>query len=109
MQRIKRIITITAISAVAAASVPAIAAAAPITGSGLTRSVSATTAVADTNTGSGSGSGTKQQYCGAVQDLVNTTVQLGMAAGGYGTAAGQATLKLAGAIYDAGLSAGCGQ
>jgi hypothetical protein len=54
VQRIKRIITITAITAMTAGSVPAIAAAAPNTGSG-----------------SGSGSVTPQQVCGGIRAIHN--------------------------------------
>jgi hypothetical protein len=83
MQRFKRIITLTAITALTAASVPTIAAAA-------------------TNTGSGSAKGgtSKQQVCDAMPGIVNTLGSIGGAMD-LGSAAQRVVQHVQQALYDA--------
>jgi hypothetical protein len=85
MQRIKRIITVTAIAAA-------------------TTGASAGIASAETNTGKGSTGPTKQQVCDALPGIVNTLAAIGGAMD-LGSPAQRVTQAVQQAIYDAGSKA----
>jgi hypothetical protein len=85
VQRIKRIIAVSAIATAAAASVPAIAS-------------------AETNTGKSPTGPTKQQVCDALPAIVNTLAAIGGAMD-LGSPAQRVTQAVQQAIYDAGSKA----